>query len=286
DHRLVPRPAGDGHGVPGGHHLPDPRRPVRAAPARRGHRGRHLLVRHGRDLRGHLDRGVHHEMNNRLRDLPKSRAFSTGFKLFTGLAAFALTAALLSGFSSCKPDFVEWSYPPIECTGDQGLIESILGPITVGWKGGVGDHFVYTVLFTLGAVALFLAGFSIAFRDADPRSVAEAARTEAPPVVNPPSTPSYWPLLAAFSVALLAIGLVANPATFVAGAISLGVVVLMWTLRTWSERATGDQRANEAIRERIAFGVEVPLMAAIVIAAVALSLSRVFLTVSATGAVV
>jgi hypothetical protein len=225
-------------------------------------------------------------MNNRLRDIPKSRVFTTGFKLFFGFAVIGLTAALLTGIQSCKPDFVEWSYPPIQCTGDQGLLDSFLGPITVGWKGGIGDHFIYTVLFTFAAVALFVAGFLTAFRDADPRSVAEAARTDVPPVVNPPSTVSYWPALAALSVALMAIGLVANPATFVAGAVSLGVAGLMWTIRTWAEHATADNQVNEEIRERIAFGVEVPVIACIIIGAVAVSLSRVFLSVSSTGAVV
>jgi hypothetical protein len=225
-------------------------------------------------------------MNNRLRDIPKSRALTTGFKLFFGFAAVGLTAALLTGFQACKPDFVEWSYPPIQCTGGQGLIESILGPITIGWKGGIGDHFAYTVLFTFAAVALFLAGFLTAFRDADPRSVAEAARVDAPPVANPPSTVSYWPLLAAFSVALMAIGLVANPATFVAGAVALGVSGLMWTIRTWAEHVSADNRVNEEVRERVAFGIEVPVISCIIIGAVAISLSRVFLSVSATGAVV
>ena len=84
----------------------------------------------------------------------------------------------------------------------------------------------------------------------------------------------------------MAIGLVANPATFVAGAVALGVAGLMWTIRTWAEHATADNQVNEEIRERIAFGVEVPVIACIIIGAVAVSLSRVFLSVSSTGAVV
>jgi hypothetical protein len=225
-------------------------------------------------------------MNNRFRDIPKSRAFTQGFKLFSGLGAVALFAALLTGVQTCKPDFVDWSYPPLQCTGDQGLVDSVLGPITLGWKGGIGDHFIFAVFVGFAAVAFVLAGFLTAFRDADPRSVAEAAATPVAPPVNPPSVPSYWPALAALAVAMIAIGLVANPATFVAGVVILAISFLMWTVRTWAEHATGSDRVNEEVRERIAFGLEVPLLAVVVIGAVAVSMSRVFLTVDRIGAVV
>jgi cbb3-type cytochrome oxidase subunit 3 len=224
-------------------------------------------------------------MNQRLRDLPRTRMVTTGFKLFTGIALVGLTAALVNGVSTCRPSF-STNYPPMECTGDQGIIESTLGPVTVGWFGGVGDHFVFTAFFTMAAVSLFLAGFLVAFRDADPHSVAEAARTDVAPPVNPPSRVSYWPVLAAFSVAFMAIGLVANPATFVAGAVALGLCGLMWTLRTWAEHATGAHEVNEEIRERVAVGLEVPLIALLVAGAVAMSISRVLLTVGQTEAVI
>jgi hypothetical protein len=224
-------------------------------------------------------------MNDRLRDMPMSRIFSTGFKLFTAIGVFALTLALISGFSSCKPDWVGWHYPPVECTGGQGIIDSMLGAMTFGWKGGVGDHFVYVVLATLATVALFLAGFLLAFRDADPRSVAEAARTDVAPAVNPPSHVSYWPVLSAFAVTFMAIGLVANTASFVAGAVALGVCIVMWAVRTWAERVTGVEATNEEVREQVAIGLEVPIIALLVIGATAISLSRVFLTVDRLEAV-
>lgn len=224
-------------------------------------------------------------MNNRIRDIGKTRAITQGFKLFGGLAAVALTAALITGFSACKPDWTGWSYPPVQCTGGPGLVDSVLGPITLGWKGAIGDHFVFTLFVAFAAVSLFVAGFLTAFRDADPRSVAEAARTDVAPPVNPPSVPSYWPALGALSVAMLAIGAVVNPATFVAGFIILGVTIVMWTLRTWAEHATGSDTVNEEVRENIAFGLEVPLFAVIVVGAVAISMSRVFLSVGRLTAV-
>jgi hypothetical protein len=224
-------------------------------------------------------------MNNRLRDLPKTRALTTGFKLFTGFAAVFMAAAVVNGIESCKPDLDGWHYPPVVCAGEQGLLDSVLGPITFGWKGGIGDHFVYTVLVGFALAALFMAGFLTAFRDADPRSVAEAARTEVPPPVNPPSQVSFWPVLTVFSIAFLMIGLVANPATFVVGAISFGICVLMWTIRTWAEHATGANAVNEELRERVAFGLEVPLIAGLITGGVAMSVSRVLLAVDPTVAV-
>ena len=53
-------------------------------------------------------------MNNRLRDIPKSRVFTPGFKLFSGFAFVALTAAFVNAFQACKPDYVGWKYFPIE----------------------------------------------------------------------------------------------------------------------------------------------------------------------------
>jgi hypothetical protein len=224
-------------------------------------------------------------MNNRLRDIPRSRAFTTGFKLFTGLTFFAMAGAFVTGVSTCQPKFRSSHYPPIQCTGPQGLVGSILGPITAGWKGGVGNHLAYAVFLALAGGAFFLAGLLTAFRDADPKSVAEAAHAETVPVLNPPSTLSYWPALTAVSVAVIAIGLVSNTALFVAGCVALAVSVLMWVITNWSEKATGDPEVNAQLRERLAIGIEVPLAAAVVVGLVAISLSRVLLTVGRLEAV-
>lgn len=225
-------------------------------------------------------------MNNRLRDLPFSRVFTTGFKLFAGLAVAALAAAFFTGFQACQPTWVGWEYPPVECSSDQGLVDSVLGPISLGWKGGVGDHLVFTLWVTLAGISLFLAGLLTAYRDADPTSVAEAAHTEVPPPANPPEHISYWPVLAAFSVAVMLIGLVVNTATFVAGLAALGVCVIMWTARNWADEATGDPDVNEQIHERLVFGLEVPLIALIIVGAMVISISRVLLAVGQTEAVI
>ncbi len=146
-------------------------------------------------------------MNNRLRDIPKSRVFTTGFRLFTGMAMVALAAAFFTGFQTCHPDVVGWKYPPVQCTGDQGLIDSISGPLTIGWKGGVGDHLTYTLWLALAACSLFLAVLLTAYRDSDPKSVAEAARSDVPLPVNPPQRLSVLPVLGVLAVGAMVVGL-------------------------------------------------------------------------------
>ena len=64
----------------------------------------------------------------------RSRMFTTAFRFFAGLAAFSLVAAFVLGFSS------EVQTP----------MDRILGPLTLGWKGGVGNHFGYA--FFVGLV--------------------------------------------------------------------------------------------------------------------------------------
>lgn len=224
-------------------------------------------------------------MNRSLTDVPRSRVFTTGFKLFSGLAAVGLLAALFTGLQSCGFDLVGWEYPPVTCSGEQGLVDSFLGPMTLGWKGGVGDHLIYTIWVGLAASALLMAGLMTAYRDADPQSVAEAARTEIPPPANPPQHISFWPAIAAFSGALAAIGLVANPATFVGGMAGLGLCVVMWAVRNWAESTTGDPDVNEQVHERISVGLELPLVALVIVGAAVISISRILLTVGRLEAV-
>ena len=225
--------------------------------------------------------------NNRLRDLPKSRVLTTGFKLFSGLALYGLFASLVSGLNACQPHWVGFEYPPIQCSPDagQGLIDSVIGPLTFGWKGGVGNQFVFTVFVTMAGVAIFMAGLMTAYRDADPKSVAEAAHTDTPPIVNPPRVLSYWPLVTAFAVAVAVLGLVVNSAMFVVGCVGIGLAGLMWVVRDWAETATGDHDVNEEVRETFIFGLEVPLIAVVTIGAVAMSISRILLNASRLEAV-
>ena len=71
---------------------------------------------------------------------------TTGFKLWFGFFVGAVLAAVFAGYTS-------------------GATET--GPLSLGWKGGVGNHVSYTIL-VMGAGVLALLGLvAVAFRDAD-----------------------------------------------------------------------------------------------------------------------
>ncbi len=193
---------------------------------------------------------------------------TTGSKYFYALGTLLLVAAVVYGWST---------------GGD------VLGPLSVGYKGGVGDHLGYGVLLIASLAAFFVGGAVTAFRDADPEVTAELVGTEPSALADPsrqivPRT-AYWPILGAFGVALVVVGVVLNNVFFVAGLIALGAVALEWTIQAWSERATGDPKTNQEIRNRIMFPIEIPVLGALAVGVVVVGFSRVFLTASKEGAV-
>lgn len=190
--------------------------------------------------------------------------FTTGSKWFLGLGLVSLVLAAAYGWS----------------TGGTGL-----GPLTAGYKGGVGDHLGYGLLLTIAVAAIFLGVVSIAIRDAAPSALAELAGTETAPTEAAPADRAYWPFIGAFGAALVVLGLVISNVLFVAGFIVLLVVVVEWMVLAWSDRATGDPATNRLVRARVMGPFEVPLLGGLVIAAAVYSVSRLLLTSSSMGAV-
>jgi hypothetical protein len=184
---------------------------------------------------------------------------TTGSKWFYGLGFVTLVLAAAYGWT----------------TGGNGL-----GPLTMGYKGGVGDHLGYGLLVTAAIVSLLLGFVVTAVRDADAESVAQVAGTETVPAVTPAGS-SYWPAAAAFGVALAVIGLVSSTVLLVFGLIVLGIVLVEWTVQAWADHATGDPETNRRIRSRVMNPIEFPAAAALILGVVAIAFSRVFLTFSA-----
>lgn len=188
---------------------------------------------------------------------------TTGTKWFFGLGFVSLALAALYGWS----------------TGGNGL-----GPITAGYKGGVGDHLGYGILLGAATVSLFQGVVLTAWRDADPQAQAQIVQLDTVPAVRPAAT-SYWPPVAAFGAGLVVIGLVSEPIVFIAGLIVLGIVLVEWTVQTWADHATGDPAANRALRNRLMNPIEFPVAGVLSVALIVLSFSRLFLAVSEHGAV-
>jgi hypothetical protein len=199
-----------------------------------------------------------------------SRMFTTAFRFFAGLAIFSLIAAFVVGFTSQT----------------QSIMDRVLGPLTLGWKGGVGNHFAYTFFVGLFAGAAAIAGLLIAFRDADPEAEAQVVHTESVPLTRAPAGVNYLPALGALAFVLLVIGVATETGglTFAAVAVLL-VVAFTWTVRTWAERATGDDHTNAELYHRFIDPFRVPVISLLCIAIVTIGLSRVLLSVSKMGSV-
>jgi len=190
--------------------------------------------------------------------------FTTGSKWFLGLGLVSLVLAAAYGWS----------------TGGNGL-----GPISAGYKGGVGDHFGYALLVSIGAAGIFLGLVSIATRDAAPSALAELAGTDTAPREPAPAHAAYWPVLGAFGAGLVVLGLVISNVMFIVGFFVLLAVLVEWMVLAWSDRATGDPDTNALIRTRVMGPFEVPLAGLFIAALVVFALSRLFLTSSELGAV-
>ena len=188
---------------------------------------------------------------------------TTGSKFFYALAGLLLVAAVVYGYS----------------TGGGNV-----GPLSAGYKGAVGDLVGYSILLGGAAVAAFLGLATTAFRDADPDAGAALLGLDEPQAPADPAA-SYWPLVGAFGVVHVVIGVVLNNVFFVAGLIALAAVAVEWTMQTWAERATGDPAVNREIRNRIMLPLEVPIAGLLVAGLVIIGYSRVFLTLSADNAV-
>ncbi len=192
-----------------------------------------------------------------------------GFRFLAALAAAGLLGAFVSGVGS----------------SDEGLIDTVLGPITLGWKGAVGDHLAYLVLVAMAVLAGTLGGILIAFRDADAEAEAQVARTETVPLTRAPSGTNFLPILSAFAVGVIVVGQISSRAITLAGVGLLFVVGVVWMLRAWAERATGDDRVNRQLYHRLIEPLRIPVLSGLAIAVIVLGFSRVLLALSHSGAV-
>lgn len=165
-------------------------------------------------------------------------------------------------------------------------MDSVIGPLTLGWKGYVGDHVGYAVLIGLAACSVALGVLLSLLRDSDPDAQAQVVGLGTTPEVPPPATVNYWPVVAAFSLGAVALGLAIGPVMFVIGLVGLTIAGVEWTVRAWSDRATGDPEANRTIRNQMMYPVEIPALAVLVIAGLVLAVSRILLALPSLGALV
>jgi energy-converting hydrogenase Eha subunit E len=110
--------------------------------------------------------------------------------------------------------------------------------------------------------------------------------TDAVPLTRAPVGTNFLPLVGAFAVGVVLIGLITNKYVMIAGLALVAMVIGVWTLRSWAERATGDDQVNIELYHRFVEPFRIPVLAVLSIAVIALGISRVLLAVPETGAVV
>jgi len=203
-----------------------------------------------------------------------------GSKFFFAAAAVSFLTALLYGFITSASD----QAGVFGVFSDGGVVQAILGPLSLGWKGGVGEHVGYTVLMGAAAVFAGLGGFTTAFRDGSVEAVARITPSgDAGPVAVPTGL-SYWPLLTAFAVAIGLVGLAVNTAFFVLGAVLVIVAGFSWTIRTWSDRATADREASSELRHTMVDPLEIPVLSLVAMGVIAVSIAQILLAIPIAAA--
>ena len=189
---------------------------------------------------------------------------TTGFKLWFGLFMGAMLAAVFAGYTS-------------------GATET--GPISMGWKGGVGNHVSYVILVTAAAGLAMIGLVAAAFRDADAEAQAEVLGLDKAPEAQAAVGNSLWPVFGALGIGAVAVGLVVHPTIFVIGLCILAGVGVEWTMTNWSEKVSGDADTNAAARENLMRPIEIPVLGTVGIGVLVLAISRVLLASSVNGAV-
>jgi len=169
-----------------------------------------------------------------------------------------------------------------------GLAAAAAAAGVVYWVGTNLEFFGVIVLFSVAAVAAFLGGIIIAFRDAD----LDAATVEATSAADaegagrsPRVSPSIWPLVGAFGAGLMTIGLVYDRRWFLGGLVVLIATTIEWTVQAWSDRASDDPAYNARVRGRLMHPLEFPILGALSVILVIFGFSRVMLAIPKSAAV-
>ena len=139
----------------------------------------------------------------------------------------------------------------------------------------------------LGAVALvfiaialiFLGGIASYVRDGHVLSTDTEQHDAAPAAQRGPGH-SWFPLGTALALGMLVVGLVTSPGIFKVGVALLLAMLGEWLIQNWSDRASSDPSYNERVRGWVVHPLEIPVGGALLLGAIVLSFSRIFLALS------
>ena len=106
------------------------------------------------------------------------------------------------------------------------------------------------------------AGSTPAFRDGDAEALAQIARHRhrRPPYRRLRTGSNFWPIITAFAVGTVIVGLAVSNVLFVVGTVGAGRRRVRVDVRAWAERATADSgRSTADLRGRLMLPIEVPV---------------------------
>lgn len=167
---------------------------------------------------------------------------TTSSKLFYGLGAVAIAAAIVWTIASD------------------------------GGSGAVALVFIAIASIFLGAIASYV-------RDGHVLSTDTAQHDSAPAAQSGPGR-SWFPLGTALSLGMVVVGLVTSPGIFKVGIALLLAMLGEWLIQNWSDRASSDVGYNARVRGWVVHPLEIPIGGALLLAAIVLSFSRIFLALS------
>jgi hypothetical protein len=165
-------------------------------------------------------------------------------------------------------------------------MDTLVGPLSLGWKGYVGNHTAYVVLMSVALTALTLGIIVSLLHDGDAATAAEAAGLASVPDAVTPVSTNYWPLVGAFSAGVMVLGLAFGPIVFVLGVVGVLASMFEWTVRAWAERATGDQELNRHLRNTLMFPFEFPAAGVLVLGGIALAMWKIMMALPSVGSII
>jgi hypothetical protein len=174
--------------------------------------------------------------------------FTTGSKLFLGGTVLSLVSTIVYAAT----------------TGDGQ-----------GWAGTIG-------LVSVTVAFAFLTGINYYMKDGNVPSMQQGATTTSA-AAQPPAGRSMWPLLGALGAGLIVVGADTRPLVFKMGVVIVLATLVEWLVQAWSERASGDVQYNAGLRKRLLHPIEIPVLAAVGLAVLAYSFSRIMLWIEKSG---
>ncbi|MEA3018647.1 MAG: hypothetical protein QOI47_171 [Actinomycetota bacterium] len=146
-----------------------------------------------------------------------------------------------------------------------------------------GEHGGAVTFLFIAAAAAVIGSAAVVTRDGDAAAAGEGVREA---VVVRSALPAPWPAVGALGAGVAVVGLAFGGLLLYVGFGIIGIAFAEWMVQGWAERSTGDHAYNRALRNRIMFPLEVPVIGLAGLALVIITLSRVLLAVPKNGSIV